>query len=269
MRSPSSVSRSSAALAVVMLAPIVFGAAADATDATDAADAIPGNELVEVPAGTFIFGRDGGRDNEGPQAEVDLPAFRMLRTEVTNDQYGSFVIETGRGLPAYAGHPILGKGNHPVVGVSWQEADGFCRHNGLTLPSEEQYERAARGPKGGLFPWGDDGPGPQRVNRGAPNCCGGDDDDGYFWTAPVGAFPQGASVEGIVDLIGNAWEWTRDWYAPYDGPVDPEIAEKFRVLRGGSWSNSGERLSTTYRLAYDPDFRFAANGGFRCVAPAF
>jgi iron(II)-dependent oxidoreductase len=84
-------------------------------------------------------------------------------------------------------------------------------------------------------------------------------------TAPVRAFAAGQSAEGLFDLVGNVWQWTRDWYAPYEGEPDPNIANKFRVLRGGAWNSDLAHLSTTYRLAYDPNFRYAANGGFRCV----
>jgi iron(II)-dependent oxidoreductase len=84
-------------------------------------------------------------------------------------------------------------------------------------------------------------------------------------TAPARSFPLGASREGLLNLVGNVWEWTRDFYAPYGGEAPPEIAGKYRVLRGGAWNSDLTRLSTTHRLAYDPDFRFAANGGFRCV----
>ena len=233
---------------------------------------VPGNPLVEIPGGGFVFGSDRGRENERPARRIELPGFRMLRTEVTNAQYRNFAIETDLRFPAHAGHPVLGRDGHPVVGVSWEEADAFCRHHGLRLPSEREYERAARGRDGAPFPWGGGAPTAERVNRGASECCEGDATDGYFLTAPVGSFPRGASREGVLDLVGNVWEWTRDWYGPYGGdPANRDAgsgagARKYRVLRGGAWNNGAERLSTTYRLAYDPSFRFAANGGFRCVA---
>ena len=239
------------------------------------ASPILGNPLIEIPGGGFLFGSDRGRENERPERRIELPGFRMLRTEVTNVQYRDFAIATGRQFPAHAVHSVLGRDDHPVVGVSWDDADAFCRHHGLRLPSEREYERAARGRDGAPFPWGHGAPTADRVNRGARECCRGDAGDGYFLTAPVGSFPRGASLDGVLDLVGNVWEWTRDWYAPYEdskgrvagaGPDASPDARKFRVLRGGSWNNGEERLSTTYRLAYDPSFRFAANGGFRCVA---
>jgi iron(II)-dependent oxidoreductase len=218
-----------------------------------------------VAGGPFVFGSDAGRDNERPQRTVTLPAFEMNETEITNAQYRAFAEATGYRPAFYADHPQLGLDNRPVVGVSWADADAFCTHYGLSLPTEQQFERAARGTQGEPYPWGDAPPDISRVSGGAEACCAGDDRDGYPLTAPAGAFDAGRSREGIADLIGNVWEWTRDWYAPYDGEAPPDIAGRFRVLRGGAWNSDASRLSATYRLAYDPDFRFSGNGGFRCV----
>lgn len=226
---------------------------------------IAGNPLIEIPAGTFIFGRDDGPENERPRRELEGQAFAINRTEITNQQYGLFVKETGHRAAFYANHPILGLDDRPVVGVSWGDADAFCRHYGLVLPSEQQYERAARGTKGSAFPWGEVPPGNARANSGADVCCSGDVRDGYPMTAPAVSFADGASKEGIVNLVGNVWEWTRDVYAPYEGGSAARSAGLYRVLRGGSWNSDPNHLTTTYRLAYDPEFRFSANGGFRCV----
>ncbi|MEI3850871.1 SUMF1/EgtB/PvdO family nonheme iron enzyme [Ensifer sp. CCNWLY38] len=222
---------------------------------------ITGNPLVDVPAGTFVFGRDNGPDNERPRRQLLGGAFAINRTEITNRQYQDFVAATGHRSAFYADHPLLGLDDHPVVGVSWADADVFCRHHGLTLPSEQQYERAARGTEGQAFPWGMAPADHWRVNAGAAICCSGDASDGYPMTAPAMSFAAGASGEGVLNLIGNVWEWTSDLYAPYE----PKGARSYRVLRGGSWNSDPAHLTTTYRLAYDPDFRFSANGGFRCV----
>ncbi|SEH70212.1 iron(II)-dependent oxidoreductase [Rhizobium tibeticum] len=223
------------------------------------------NPLIEIPAGTFIFGRDDGPENERPRRELEGQAFAINRTEITNQQYGLFVKETGHRAAFYANHPILGLDDRPVVGVSWEDADAFCRHYGLVLPSEQQYERAARGTKGSAFPWGEVPPGNARANSGADACCSGDARDGYPMTAPAASFADGASKEGVLNLVGNVWEWTRDGYAPYEGGTAARSAGLYRVLRGGSWNSDPNHLTTTYRLAYDPEFRFSANGGFRCV----
>jgi iron(II)-dependent oxidoreductase len=228
-------------------------------------EVIEGNPLVPIEGGEFVFGNDAGEENERPQSTVTLPGFAMNRTEITNEQYRRFVAETGHRPSFYDGNAMLGLGERPVVGVSWWDASEFCRHYGLSLPSEQEFERAARGIEGGAFPWGDAPVDPMRVSGGGDECCGEDERDGYRMTAPVDAFESGRSAEGVLNLIGNVWEWTRDWYAPYEGEPDPATARKFRVLRGGAWNSDPSRLSSTYRLAFDPDFRFAANGGFRCV----
>jgi iron(II)-dependent oxidoreductase len=226
---------------------------------------VPGNPLIEIPAGRFVFGNDTGDENERPSRVVDGPAFAINRTEITNAQYQRFVDATGHRSSFHGGHHLLGLDDRPVVGVTFDDADAFCRHYGLMLPSEREYERAARGTEGAPFPWGDAPADHTRVNRGAETCCAGEDSDGYFMTAPADSFADGASRESVLNLLGNVWEWTRDFYAPYEGEPDPATAGKFRVLRGGAWNSDPAHLTATYRLAYDPDFRFAANGGFRCV----
>jgi gamma-glutamyl hercynylcysteine S-oxide synthase len=229
---------------------------------------IAGNPLIDIPAGPFVFGRDDGPTNERPRRVLEGRPFAINRTEITNRQYGRFVQATGHRPAFYANHPQLGLDDRPVVGVSWGDADAFCRHYGLVLPSEQQYERAARGAKGAAFPWGEAPPDETRANSGSDACCSGDARDGYPMTAPAQSFVGGASGEGILNLIGNVWEWTRDGYAPYESKAAAESAVAFRVLRGGSWNSDPSHLTTTYRLAYDPEFRFSANGGFRCVRSA-
>ncbi|MET3596327.1 iron(II)-dependent oxidoreductase [Mesorhizobium shonense] len=240
---------------LLAVAALIWAGAAAADD-----DVIADNPLVEIPGGSFVFGNDMGNENEQPQHIVKGRAFAMNQTEITNAQYRRFVAATGHRAAFYDRHPVLGLPDHPVVGVSFADAEAFCAHYGLTLPSEKEYERAARGPRGARFPWGDAPVDAARAKYGRDACCDGDDT-----TAPARSFPLGASREGLLNLVGNVWEWTRDFYAPYDGEASPEIARKYRVLRGGAWNSDPTRLSTTYRLAYDPDFRFAANGGFRCA----
>lgn len=226
---------------------------------------IADNPLIDIPAGPFVFGRDDGPENERPRRVLDGQAFAINRTEITNRQYRRFIEATGHRAAFYANHPALGLDDRPVVGVSWGDAVTFCRHYGLSLPSEQQYERAARGSNGAAFPWGEHGGKVVPANFGTDRCCSGDARDGYAMTAPVDAFVDGASEEGVLNLVGNVWEWTSDLYAPYEGQAVAENAGRYRVLRGGSWNSDPSHLTTTYRLAYDPEFRFAANGGFRCL----
>jgi iron(II)-dependent oxidoreductase len=226
---------------------------------------VPGNPMIEIAAGKFVFGNNDGPEDQRPRQIVDGAAFAINRTEITNRQYQLFLDATGHRSAFYGGHPLLGLDDRPVVGVSWSDADAFCRHYGLVLPSEEQYERAARGIGGDPSPWGSAPPDATRTNSGSDICCTGDDRDGYEMTSPADSFPKGASREGVLNLVGNVWEWTSDFYAPYERDGGTRVAGKFKVLRGGSWNSDRAHLTTTYRLAYDPDFRFAANGGFRCV----
>lgn len=242
-----------------------LAALASIADATAGDGPIPGNPLIEIPGGPFVFGSDTGDINQRPRRVIEGRGFAMNRTEISNAQYQRFIDATGHRSASYGGHPFLGLDQRPVVGVSFDDAAAFCAHYGLSLPSEQEYERAARGAEGAPFPWGEAPTGEMRANRGAHACCAGDEEDGYSMTAPVDSFAGGASKEGILNLVGNVWEWTRDFYGPYDGEAPPKIAGKYRVLRGGAWNSDPSHLTTTYRLAYDPDFRFAANGGFRCV----
>ncbi|WP_310418893.1 formylglycine-generating enzyme family protein [Mycoplana sp. BE70] len=229
---------------------------------------IAGNPLIEIPAGAFVFGRNDGLENEHPRQRIEGQGFAINRTEITNGQYRRFVGATGRRPAFYASHPLLGLDNRPVVGVSWADANAFCRYYGLALPSEQQYERAARGTAGAAFPWGAAAPDATKANAGAKICCSGDESDGYSMTAPAESFAEGASEEGVLNLVGNVWEWTSGVYAPYGSAATATSAGTYRVLRGGSWNSDPKHLTTTYRLAYDPEFRFSANGGFRCVRSA-
>lgn len=225
---------------------------------------IPDNPLVDIPAGSFIFGNDAGLPNEAPSRIVELPAFRINMFEITNAEYADFAAETGRRQSFYGNHPELGLPDHPAVGVAFEEAEAFCSYHGLRLPTEEQWERAARGTQGWLHPWGNEAVAPELANRGAAVCCEADVADGYALTAPVGHFGKGASAEGVQDLIGNVWEWVDAWYNPY-GTAAEALEKRYRILRGGAWNSDDAHLTATYRLAYRPDFAFAANGGFRCV----
>jgi len=250
---------SRARLAVLVL-PLIL-----ASGTTVAGELLDGNPLVGIPAGAFVRGADDGEANEAPRRIDSIAAFRINRFEITNRLYRRFVEKSGHRASYFDDHAVFGRPDHPVVGVSWEDADAFCRHYGLKLPSEQQWERAARGESGHRFAWGDAPPTPDRTNRGTSPCCGPDARDGYPATSPVGRFPAGATEEGLFDMTGNVWEWVDGWYqARQDQPVDPE--SKFRVLRGGAWNSDDWKLRATYRMAYRGDFRFAANGGFRCVS---
>lgn len=234
-----------------------------------------GIELIRIPAGPFLYGSSDSDkmalDREKPQRTVDLPEYWIGRNPVTNAQFARFVQAAnyrttaeikGQGR-AWTGskwdwvkgadwrHPsgpessIAGKNDHPVVQVSWDDAQAFCAWAGLTLPTEEQWEKASRGADGRIWPWGDDTPTDRHCNFNM----------NVKDTTPVGRYsPRGDGPYGCVDMAGNVWEWTGSWY---------EI-DKTRALRGGSWVNLVQLTRAAYRLVVTPDLWF--NGvGFRVV----
>jgi iron(II)-dependent oxidoreductase len=264
--------------AVRALVLVALAAAAPAPD--DAA----ADDLLTVPAGTFVMGDPMGEADEAPR-EVRVGAFRIMRHEVTNGQYAAFVAATGyrsdaekagtgfvwngrwrevAGVnwqaPSDAGTPTEGVADYPVVQVSARDAAAFCAHYGRRLPTEEEWEYAARGTDGRRFPWGDapphHGSEPARTNFGTMACCAPDAADGYWKTAPVGSYPAGASPFGVLDMAGNVWEWTATAF-----PGRPDE----RAIRGGGWGNNPYCLRASYRHGNPPHFSLDMVG-FRCAA---
>ena len=230
------------------------------------------------------MGDANGDDNEAPR-RVTVGGFRFMRYEVTNAQFERFVAATGyvtdaerRGVGsvwlrrrwrwiegADWRHPhgpdtsIDGAGAHPVVQVSWNDATAFCRHHGLRLPTDEEWELAARGSDERRYVWGNQAPrsGPdRRGNFGTMKCCAADASDGHAKIAPVGQYPAGASAQGLLDLAGNVWEWTAS-----DFPGRPE----FVSLRGSGWGNSLYCIRAAYRHM-NPRDRGLGMVGIRCAA---
>jgi formylglycine-generating enzyme required for sulfatase activity len=196
--------------------------------------------LVAVPAAEFIMGNDGrgddgpGDEDERPAHRVTVTAFRMDRYETTNAMYEEFVRAARREPPFHwvDGRYPDGKADHPVVYVSWHDADAFCRWAGKRLPTEAEWERAARGVDGRRFPWGNEF---SPVKANTPQYWLAKHADGD--TLPVGSFPDGRTTEGLEDMAGNVYEWVADWYQPYPGNQAPNVhyGTKNKVLRGGSW----------------------------------
>ena len=225
--------------------------------------------LVYVPSGCFMMGSDDGYDDEQPVHEVCLSAFWIGQTEVTNAQYRHCVEAGACDLPgdteyyddeAYA--------DHPVVWVSWEDASAYAawlsEETGQDwgLPTEAQWEYAARGPQAWVYPWGD-------AFNGDYVVWGGNS----YETAPVGSKPEGASWVGAEDLSGNVWEWVADWYDAdeygtlTEGVVNPTgpATGRYRVLRGGSWNHGNTGL---FRAAYRGWVNPRGGGdvrGFRCA----
>ena len=227
-----------------------------------------GMEMVYVPEGTFIMGSDDGFDNEKPVREVYLDAYWIDKFEVTNAQYAMCVEAKacdgpiGENSYTRAGYySDLQYANYPVVSVDWQRANAYCKWVGGSLPTEAQWEKAARGPDGNKYPWGNEDPTCDKANYYG---CGVED------TTEVGSYPEGASVYGALDMAGNVWEWVNDWYGPYDAnqtnnPQGPN-AVSWHVIRGGSWYYYGGDIRSAYRFNNAPNYR-GISWGFRCAFP--
>lgn len=226
--------------------------------------------MVKIPSGSFIRGshENAGRADERPRRTIHVDTFLIDKHEVTNAQYLNFIAATGHKEPLN----VYGDGSLfqvkdvarlPVVQVTWHDAADYCQWVGKRLPSEAEWEKAARGPDGRRYPWGDEAPSSQRVNFNRE------------WIAtrtlrPVGALPGGGSPYGVHEMAGNVREWVQDWYdqdyyhaAPDRNPKGPKTG-LLKVIRGGSWHS------------FEPDIRTAARGkggfalkthgiGFRCA----
>lgn len=223
------------------------------------------SEMVTIPAGPFIMGYDGGMDDEAPPHDADLPEYQIDMFEVTNVQFAAFVEGAGYQTESeQAGSNRIwrdewgdGEDNHPVVRVSWNDAIAYCEWVGKRLPSEAEWEKAARGTDGFAYPWGDTYE-PANANGR---------DSGLRSTVSVGSYGGGASPYGAFDVAGNVREWSADpGYFPYPGNTIPSAyyGGELRVLRGGGWFDDAPDLRTTRRNPTSPT---AANWdiGFRCA----
>ncbi len=223
-------------------------------------------EMVMVPAGPFTMGTDSGDAEDAPARSVDLPAFEIDKFEVTNDDFGMFVDATGYQTDAEGSGGqswrkyAEGKGNHPVVKTTWNDAVAFCEWAGKRLPTEEEWEKAARGDDGRAYPWGND------FDASNANV----KDTGLRNTTASGSFPGGASPYGAEDMGGNVWEWTATWFKAYPGGADtnPYYGERFRVTRGGAWFEEAPQVTVFNRNAADPEITANDDLGFRCVRDA-
>lgn len=210
-------------------------------------------------------------EDELPHHTLSLEMFWIDRTEVTFGQYQACVEAGVCTASSAAGNPDLNGPQQPVVGVAWRDAQAYCAWVGARLPTEAEWEAAAGGPQGFLYPWGDsfDGSQANSCDAGCPNAWSDPDyDDGYARTAPVGAYPSAASWCGALDLAGNVWEWTSSlvWPYPYqadDGREDPQAAGD-RIMRGGSWYDYPWYMRSTERIGTVPTWTYDFVG-FRCA----
>jgi formylglycine-generating enzyme len=236
--------------------------------------------MVSIPAGPFPMGvppgdRDGGRD-EYPRHEVYLDAYMIDTYEVTNGRYLEFVKATGHRVPQNAKNPTrnLWEGDRiteslaarPVVNVDWFDADAYCRWAGKRLPTEAEWEKAAKGNHDWRFPWGNVEPTAKHLNYNQQWI-------GEKTLMPVGSYEAGRSPYGLYDMAGNVWEWVHDWYdasyyerSPKKNPKGPETGTK-RVLRGSGWQNETPTVRIFTRVDSDPAVKNESTG-FRCARDA-
>jgi len=222
-----------------------------------------GAPALLIPAGKFTMG-----DNEVlPRKEIYLDAFYMDKYEVTTSRYAGFLKATGAvNLPeGWETVDLATRGDRPVVGVTWFEANAYCRWAGKRLPTEAEWEKAARGTDERAYPWGNELP-----NSGLATFLRKSSLDAYKdGLSPVGSHEAGKSPYGIHDLAGNAYEWVADWHR--DGyvagqtvnPTGPESSQT-KVLRGGGWQDPAQRIASTRRYSGTPTNR-ADDVGFRCA----
>ncbi len=235
-----------------------------------------GAPMVLIPQGPFLRGSRSheGEPDERPQHSVTLSSYRIDRTEVTVARYRACLTEGACSPPAtdrWCNQASPGREDHPVNCVSWAQAEAYCRWAGARLPTEAEWEKAARGTEGDPFPWGptkDTCVVAVRFDDKLGHACG------KFGTWPVGSKPFGKSPYGALDMAGNVWEWVADWYAPdayaSGDDRDPKgpATGKFRILRGGGWGKDGEgALRSARRFRFSGDQR-TPGIGFRCAMSA-
>jgi formylglycine-generating enzyme required for sulfatase activity len=232
-------------------------------------------EEILIPAGSFQMGCDSSNpaetcwDDEQPLHTVTLDAYFIDKYEVTNARYRACVDAGGCTVPqsvgSYTRSPYYGTStyaDYPVLNVTWHQASAFCAWAGKRLPTEAEWEKAARGSSDTRkYPWGNSAPDCTKTNY---DWCVGD-------TSRVGSYPSGASPYGVMDMAGNVWEWVNDWYdrsyysvSPSSNPQGPATGT-YRVLRGGSWSGNDNFVRSARRSDDLPDLWIIGYSGFRCV----
>ncbi len=264
----------------------------------------PPTIMILVPAGPFTMGSDTDAalteclkfeddcsfrsfEDEKPIHTVTLDTFYIDQYEVTNAQYRQCNEAGDCQIPGCADYEDEERDDHPVICVTWDQANRYCRWRDARLPTEAEWEKAARGTDERVYPWGDTFE-DNRTNFCDRNCekdflANKDYDDGSAETAPIGSYSNGVSPYGAYDMAGNVWEWVGDWYdtgpgsdrynpqgyyyyanSPAQNPQGPDDGD-FKVIRGGGWFDNGYAARTANRRYLEPD-GLSADIGFRCVA---
>ncbi len=243
-----------------------------------------GSAMILIPKGSFMMGEDGKEIEEEPKHEVYLEEYYIGKYEVTNAQYKKFCDETKRKYPKdpeFKGmeNYFINYPDYPVVMVSWHDAVSYCEWAGMRLPTEAEWEKAARGDDSRKYPWGENDPSDGRYCNYSFNTSDYDyeenyinrADDGYEYTSPVGIFEWGISPYGCYDLAGNVWEWCSDWFSwdAYRREAKDNYKEnnngEYKVIRGGSFYYSFSSIRSSFRVGADPQFGFL-HTGFRTAS---
>ncbi len=219
--------------------------------------------MVYIPAGEFIMGSNDRWEDEAPEHVLYLPAFFIDKYEVTNEQYRWFVHFSGHPAPRHWKNNTYppGRAKYPVTYVSWEDATAYAKWAGKRLPSEEEWEKAARGTDGRTYPWGMEfdpakSNNPQKGSKGIE---------------PVGSYQVGRSPYGLYGMSGNVWEWVDAWYLPHRGNSKPsgEYGYKYKISKGGSWYNclfyNCGISAPVYNRAFLLPSTKNSSLGFRCV----
>lgn len=232
-------------------------------------------EMVLIPAGEVTIGVNEKTDltsgNEVDSQIIYVNAFYIDKYEVTNRQYAKFLSETGHRKPKFWDNPTLNASDQPVVGVNWEDAETYAKWAGKRLPTDIEWEKAARSIEGHLYPWGDE----YDASLGNFNDDGKMDGnlDGYAMeTAPVGSFGKGISPYGLHDMSGNVWEWVTsvlddDVIEEYTAKINSELTNgKVYTIRGGSWTNGpGDTRTTVFYIYPAQCSDHSSSVGFRCA----
>ncbi len=219
--------------------------------------------MAFIPKGEFIMGSNDRWDDESPEFITETKAFYIDLFEITNQDYKKYVDATNSEPPYHwaKGQIPKGKEKHPVIYVNWFDATNYCNWSGKRLPTEEEWEKAARGENGLIYPWGNKWS-LDRSNNPYIGSTG---------TKPIGSYPQGKSPYGLHDMSGNVWEWVDSFYLPHEGNTipRPEYGKRNRVLKGGSWFDClsygcGLSAPTFNRSFFTPEVK-NNSFGFRCA----